>query len=81
MNDGAAIIVLARRAARKAVEAELRAQGRRLQDFSNAELVTLAGEYFEAHQTELLEKATAQYRRIVESWIAEGLKHPRKLNQ
>jgi len=63
MNDGAAIIVLARREARKAVEAELRDQGRSISNYSAAELLALASEYLRQHP-ELLEKAEARLSKI-----------------
>jgi hypothetical protein len=53
----AQVITLARYYAKQGIKAELRAQGRRVQDFDNAELVALARVYLDQHRPELIAKA------------------------
>lgn len=78
MNPNAAIAVLARLAARKAVKRQLQAQGLKLTRFSARDIAILANDYLLANRAELYEAATAQYRRLVESGALPAPKPLRK---
>jgi hypothetical protein len=66
-HNRAAIVVLARQAAKKAVKRQLQAQGIKPGLRSAREIALLADDCLLTHRTELREHATAQYRRCVKS--------------
>jgi hypothetical protein len=64
-----AVIVLALQRSKRAVEAEVRAQGHKLAEYSSRDLRLLAEQYLDQHRAELMAEAKA----TVERWIAEGV--------
>lgn len=78
LSARAAIVALARQAARKAVKRELQARGIKPLSLSAREIAGMADDYLRAHRVELREQATAQYRRLVESGALPAPKPQRK---
>ena len=64
MNETAAINVIARRIARDAVQAEIRARGRKLNDYTFHELVELTNLFFDLSRAELV----AQAQEMLDRW-------------
>jgi hypothetical protein len=64
MNKDFEIAVLARRRARIAVKADLKARGIRLSYVPVREIAALAKDYLIAHRAELLALATAEWKAI-----------------
>ncbi len=64
----AATMTLALQRAKRAVQAQLRAQGLKLAQFSAQEITLLAEAHLAQHRDELMAEAKA----IVERWMAEG---------
>ena len=66
---GAAVMVLARQRAIKEAKVKLQAQGLRVSQFSQRDLVTRAEAYLAEHRAELIEDA----KEIVDHWQAAGV--------
>ena len=58
----AAIAILARRAALKAVQQQLQSQGRKWRDMDRRDIVVMANEYLAAHPAELIAEAAETVR-------------------
>jgi hypothetical protein len=64
-----AIVVLAIQRAKKAVKAQLQAQGHKVAHYSAKEIAVMADQYLSQHRHELIVEAIG----IVERWTAEGV--------